>query len=316
MQIVVFLDRNMEKFLTKINSRILDLKYQGISSWTFILKSKVTLAIILVVMIAVLTYLNYLFYEILFKPLWIIFLLTTIFILVTVLLPGFLLVGGTDIYKNMRDLKDKPKQNNNQLFDKVETFDSVKSKECIKVNKITDSVEIIEKSKMTDNEIFQIDDKYDVDFKITDAAEINVAVYRPASDESIKVLFEHLKDKNFFDTTLIREKLHLQNIETEHVFKFEYFKEFINDIRSNGETTNHLYLFADQKTVGFLIFEAFKPILKRDVSKISEYFYYYQIKNGFKPINYDSIISPSKRSIHLQTHKFLPTFLSKFRSDL
>ena len=245
MQIVVFLDRNMEKFLTKINSRILDLKYQGISAWTFLLKSKVTLAIILVVMIAVLTYLNYLFYEILFKPLWIIFLLTTIFILVTVLLPGFLLVGGTDIYKNMRDLKDKPKQNNNQLFDKVETFDSVKSKECIKVNKITDSVEIIEKSKMTDNEIFQIDDKYDVDFKITDAAEINVAVYRPASDESIKVLFEHLKDKNFFDTTLIREKLHLQNIETEHVFKFEYFKEFINDIRSNGETTNRLYLFAE-----------------------------------------------------------------------
>lgn len=304
MQIVVFLDRTMEKLLTKINSRILDLKYQGKSAWTFILKSKVTLAIILVVMIAVLTYLNYLFYEILFKPLWIIFLLTTIFILVTVLLPGFLLVGGTDIYKNMRNLKDKPKQNNNQLFDKVETFDSVKTKECIKVNKISE------------NEIFQVEDKYDVDFKITDAAEINVTAYPPASDESIKILFEHLKEKNFFDTTLIREKLHLHNIETEHVFEFEYFKEFINDIRSNGETTKRLYLFADQKTVGFLIFEVFKPILKRDVSKISEYFYYYQIKNGFKPINYDSIISPSKRSIHPQTHKFLPTFLSKFRSDL
>lgn len=304
MQIVVFLDRTMEKFLTKINSRILDLKYQGIAAWAFILKSKVTLAIILVVMIAVLTYLNYLFYEILFKPLWIIFLLTTIFILVTVLLPGFLLVGGTDIYKNMRDLKDKPKQNINQLFDKVETFDSVKSKECIKVNKISK------------NEIFQVEDKYDVDFKITDAAEINVTAYPLASDESIKILFEHLKEKNFFDTTLIREKLHLYNIETEHVFEFEYFKEFINDIRSNGETTKRLYLFADQKTVGFLIFEVFKPILKRDVSKISEYFYYYQIKNGFKPINYDSIISPSKRSIHPQTHKFLPTFLSKFRSDL
>ena len=321
MQIVVFLDHTMEKFLTKINSRILDLKYQGISAWTFILKSKVTLSIILIVMIAILTYLNYLFYEILFKPLWIIFLLTTIFILVTVLLPGFLLVGGTDIYKNMRDLKDKAKKNDNHLFDKVEPSDFVKTTEFIEFNSSTHSDEIIEKSKMTINEVSQVNDNCDVDFSIinldgTDITETNVIACFPASNELIRGLFEHLQDKNFFDRTLIRRKLHINSIEIEDVFKFEYFKDFINDIRCNGETTKRLYLLADQKTVGFLIFEAFKPILKRDVSKISEYFYYYQIKNGFKPINYDSIISPSKRSVHPPTHKFLPIFFSKFRSDL
>lgn len=146
--------------------------------------------------------------------------------------------------------------------------------------------------------------------------ESNVVTYLQASDESVKSLFEHLKDNNFFDTTLIKEKNHMNNIEPTEVFKFEYFKEFINDIRFNGETIKRLYLIADQKTVGFLIFDVFKPIMKRDVTKILDYFYYYQYKNGFKPINYDSINSRSKRSIHPQTQKFLPDFFLKFRSDL
>lgn len=308
----------MEKLLTKINIRILDLKYQGISAWTFILKSKVTMAIILVIMIAVLSYFNYFFYEILFRPLWIIFLLLTIFVLITVILPGFLLVGGTDIYKNMRELKVKPETNSIQFSDKVKSETDSK---CIVPNNIGDSQEFDGESKMTGNNITEVGNTFEIDLDTAlleniSTPEPNVVTFPVASDDSIKTLYEHFKDKGFFDITLVKNESQLNNLEPARIFEFEYFKGFINDMRVNGETTERLYLFADQKTVGFLIFEVFKPITKRDSSKISDYFYYYQFKNGFKPINYEAINSRSKRSIHAPTQKFLPEFFLKFRSDL
>ncbi|AQX00479.1 hypothetical protein [Elizabethkingia anophelis] len=79
-----------------------------------------------------------------------------------------------------------------------------------------------------------------------------------------------------------------------YLFSYEYFKNFINDIYINGHTDSPLHLTMQEKQVGYLLFNLFKPVLNKSVKKFSDYILFCQSK-GFSPVNYDCIDAPSKR---------------------
>ena len=118
----------------------------------------------------------------------------------------------------------------------------------------------------------------------------------PFPDEFLNKLFDILKFK-IFDKTQLSDLLQKDN---EYLFSFEYFKNFLNDLKIQGTTKKPLYLSSNQKVTATVIFEIISPlIINFNVKDYYQYFYYYK-NNQFKEVQYNSITSKKNREqLHL-----------------
>jgi len=82
------------------------------------------------------------------------------------------------------------------------------------------------------------------------------------------------------------------------------------DLYEYGQSDNYLYITSNQKELSYLLFDLFKPFLKRDVNTFYNNFFFTQ-KKSFKPVNYDSISREENRGTIKIISDVLPDFLNK-----
>jgi len=132
-------------------------------------------------------------------------------------------------------------------------------------------------------------------------------VRKPLDKKRIEDLYSLLLKSHLLDYTSIKFNT---NLDLETVYSYKYFEKTILDLYEYGQSDNYLYITSNQKELSYLLFDLFKPFLKRDVNTFYNNFFFTQ-KKSFKPVNYDSISREENRGTIKIISDVLPDFLNK-----